>query len=90
MMILRDIPVVEIRDSKIEKNIKKKGEIKNLEVESIIHHSCDDLNIPINRENPDGFYQEVKQKQQAQVCQKFSLHNKKVKSSVRQKLFNIT
>ena len=86
-MVLRNIPVVEIRDPKIEQDIKKKGEIKYFEVESIIHHSGDDLYIPIDCENPDWFYQEVKQKQQPQVCQKFSLHIKKVKSSMKQKLF---
>ena len=80
MMILRDIPVVEIRDAKIEQNIEKEGKIKYFEVESIIHHPCDDLYIPVNCENPNGFYKEVKQKQQPQVCQKFSLHIKKVKS----------
>ena len=80
LVVLGYIPVVEIGDPEIEQDIEEKGKVKDFEVETVIHHARDDLYVPVNSENPDGFDQEVQRQQQPQVCQKFSLHNKKVKS----------
>jgi hypothetical protein len=51
MMILGNIPVIEIGDPKIEENIEKKGKVKNNQVKSIIAHPDNILNIPVNSEN---------------------------------------
>jgi len=89
LMILGYIPVVEIGDPEIKEDIEEEGKVEDFEVETIIHHARDDLYVPVNSKNPDGFDQEVKRQQQPQVCQKFSLHSKKVKSSVNRNFSSI-
>jgi hypothetical protein len=74
MMVLRNVPVVEIRDPEIQKNIEEKREIENNEIEPVIRNPGDILNIPVDCKNPDRLDQQVQRQQQAKVCQKFPLH----------------
>jgi hypothetical protein len=87
LVVLGNVPVVEVGNAEIEKDIEKEGEIQEVKIETIIHDPRDDLNIPVNCKNPDRFDQKIQSKQQSEVCQKFPLHIKKVKSFREQKLF---
>ena len=86
-MVLRNVPVIEICDAQVEKDIEQKGKIKKVKIETVLHHASDDLDISVDGENPNWFDQKIQCKQQSEVCQKFSLHIKKVKSFRGQKLF---
>ena len=90
MVVLCNIPVIEIGDPKIKENIKEKREIENDKIKPVITYSDNILNIPVDAEYKDRFNKKVKKKQESQVCQKFSLHIKKVKSFREQKLFRET
>ena len=79
MMVLGNIPVIEIGDPKIEENIEKKWKIKNNEVKSIIPNTDNILNVPVNSKYKDRFDQKIEWKKQSQVCQEFSLHKRKNK-----------
>ena len=80
MMVLGNIPVIEIGDPQIEENIEQKGKIKNNQVKSIISHPDNILNVPVNSKNKNRLDKKIKWKKQSQVCQEFSLHIKKIKS----------
>jgi hypothetical protein len=81
LLVLRNVPVVEIGDAEIEQDIEKEGKIQNFKVEPIIEGSHHVLNIPVDSKNPDRFDEKVEQKHQPKVRQEFSLHIKKVKAS---------
>ena len=87
MIVLGNIPVIEIGDPKIEENVEKKGKIKNNKVKSIISYPYNILNVPVNSEYKNRFDKQVEWKKQSKVCEKFSLHKKKIKSFREQKLF---
>jgi hypothetical protein len=54
-MVLPYVPVIEIGNSKIKKDIEKKGKVENDEIKTVIIDPCNVLNITVNSENPDGF-----------------------------------
>ena len=59
MMILGNIPVVEIGDPEIKKNIEKKGKVKNDQVKTIIPYPDNILNVPVNPENKNRLDQKI-------------------------------
>ena len=59
MMVLCDVPVIEICDPKIKKDVEKKGEIENDKIESVISNADDILDIPVNSKNKNRFDEKV-------------------------------
>jgi hypothetical protein len=55
LLVLRNIPVIEIGDAEIEEDIEKKRKIEHFKVESIIHRTHHVLNVPVDGKNPDWF-----------------------------------
>ena len=51
MVVLRDIPVVEIGNAKIKDDVEKEGEIENNKIKTITLGSDYILNVPVNSEN---------------------------------------
>ena len=59
MMVLGNVPVIEIGDPKIEENVEQKREIKNDQIKSVISYPDDILNVPVNSEYKDGFDKKI-------------------------------
>ena len=77
LLVLGNVPVVEIGDSEIKEDIKQEGEIQHFKVKPVIQGSYHVLNIPVDGKNPNRFDEKVEQKHQPEVRQEFSLHIKK-------------
>jgi hypothetical protein len=87
LVVLGDVPVVEIGNSQVKQDVEKEGEVEQIEIKPVFHHPRHNLNVPIDGKDPNRLNQKIQREQQTQVCQKFSLHIKKVKSFRGQKLF---
>jgi hypothetical protein len=59
MVILGNVPVIEIGDSKIEKDVEQKRKIKNDQIKSVISYTDDILNVPVNSEYKDRFDKKI-------------------------------
>jgi hypothetical protein len=55
LLVLRNVPVVEIGDAEIQENIKKERKIQHFKVEPIIQGAHHVLNVPVDGKNPDRF-----------------------------------
>jgi hypothetical protein len=55
MIVLGNIPVIEIGDAQVEKNVEKEREIEYDKVKPIISHPYYVLYIPVYPENEYGF-----------------------------------
>ena len=71
MFMSGNISVVEICNSKIQKNIQNYGEIKQGKIKSIILCTHNILNSTINSQQPKRFYKGVKSNQEDKVRQEF-------------------
>jgi hypothetical protein len=74
VVVLGDVPVVEIRNAEIQKNIEKKGEVEYDGIKTVIGSADRILHGKVNPEDPEGLDQQVQEKEQSEVGQKFSLH----------------
>ena len=63
LLVLGYVPVVEVGNSQVEQNIEKKGEIKNREVEPVIHITNNILDRSVYPEDPERFHQQVQEEQ---------------------------
>ena len=79
LVVLGDVPVVEIGDPEIQQDIEEKGEIEDNQVKAIIPHPHHILDVPVNPENENRLDKQVQQQKQPQVCKEFSLHESEVK-----------
>ena len=77
-MMLGDVPVIEIGDPGVEKDVEEKGKIEEREIETVIKVPDHVLNCPVNPENPERLHQEVEKQQQSEVRQEFSLHGYRI------------
>jgi hypothetical protein len=59
--ILGNIPVIEIGNPEIKQYVKKKGEIEDGEIKAEIFSAHNILHGSVDAENPEGFYQQVKE-----------------------------
>ena len=59
MILLTDIFIVEIGNSKIKQNIQEKRKTENGIIESILFGTNDQLNIPVNTEDPVRLDEEI-------------------------------
>ena len=59
MVVLTDVLIIEIGDTKIKQNIQDKWKTENCIIESILFRAHNDLDIPVDTEDPVGFYEEV-------------------------------
>jgi hypothetical protein len=50
MLVLGNVPVIEIGDPKIQEDVEKKGKIKDDKIKSIISNSDNILNVPVDSE----------------------------------------
>jgi hypothetical protein len=64
LVVLGDIPVVEIGDAKIEKDVEKEGEIKNNKIKTVLLGTYNVLNAPVDAKYPKGLNQQIKKKDQ--------------------------
>jgi hypothetical protein len=62
MNMLGNVPVIEIRDACIKKDVKKKCEIENIKVKPIRFQTNRILNGPVDPENPERLDQEIQRK----------------------------
>ena len=60
--------------------IKQEREIKHDKIKPVAFNTYCFLDSQVNPENPEGFYQKVKEKDQPEVCDEFLLHEKTIKS----------
>ena len=74
MVVLCNIPVVEIGDSEIEQYIKKECKIENGKVKTIFTRTNGVLHRTIYPQYPERLYQQVQEQQYDQVCDEFFLH----------------
>ena len=74
MVVLRDVPVVEIGDAEIEQDVEQEGEVKEGKIKSVFGGSYSILNYAVNPENPERFDQDIQKEQEGQVGDKFLLH----------------
>jgi hypothetical protein len=74
MVILSNIFIVEIGDSKIEKDIEKERKIKKCDVVTINLSTHSNLNIPVNAKNPKRLDQQVEGQNKEEVGYKLALH----------------
>jgi hypothetical protein len=63
VVILGNVPVVEVGNPKVEQDIEKKREVEDDEIEAIITHPDDPLNGEIDPKNPDRLYEKVKKEE---------------------------
>jgi hypothetical protein len=56
LLVLCNVPVIEICYSKIQENVEKERKVKKIKIKSIIHGSNDVLNVPIDGKDPYWFY----------------------------------
>ena len=64
LVILGYISVIKVSNAKIEKDIKKKGEVENYEVKTIISGTHGILNPAVNAKYPTRLNQKIKKKNQ--------------------------
>jgi len=83
VVVLRDVPVIEVGNPEIKQDIEKKREVENYKIEAILLDANCILNGPVDTENPERLDEKVQEKKQSQVCQKFTLHECLEKSRVR-------
>jgi hypothetical protein len=55
LLVLCNVPVIEICYSKIQENIEKERKVKQIKIKSIIHGANDVLNVPVDGKNPYRF-----------------------------------
>jgi hypothetical protein len=79
VIVLGNIPVIEICYPQVKQDIKEKRKVKNYRIETIFSNSYTALHREVDSENPYRLDQKIEKKQQAQICQEFSLHEKKSK-----------
>jgi hypothetical protein len=63
LVVLGNISVVKIGDSKIEENIEQEGKIEDDEIKTVIAGSNNILDRAIDAQYPKWLYQQVKKKQ---------------------------
>ena len=74
VIVLGYISIIEICDTKIEKNIKEKCKIEYRKIEAIFARSSYILNSTIDAENPERLNQEIKKQKKSKIGYKFTLH----------------
>jgi len=74
LTILRNISVIEIGNSKIKENIKKKGEIENDKIKPKILGTNHVLHSSVNAKNPEWLNQQIQKKKKTKVGKKLTLH----------------
>ena len=74
VIVLGYIPVIEIGNSKIEQDIKKKSKVKYCEIEAILTRGCNILDRTIDAENPERLNQKIKEQKKSKIGYKFTLH----------------
>jgi len=75
MLMLRDVTIVKIGNTGIQKDIEKKCEIKDREIESIVFSTDYILHCPVNPENPKGFDQQVQDEKQCKIRKELFPHS---------------
>jgi len=74
--MLGNVSVVEVRHSQVQEDIKEKGKIQDRKVKTEILNTDRILNRPVNAQDPERLYQEIQEKEQAQVGEEFFLHTR--------------
>ena len=74
VIILGYIPVIEICNPKIEKNIKKESKIEYRKIKPIFAWSSYVLNGAVDAKNPEWLNQKIKKQQKTEISYKFTLH----------------
>jgi len=64
LVVLGNIPVVEIGNAQIEKNKKEKRKVENGEVQPVFFGTYQILHLPVDAKNPQWLYQKVKKNEQ--------------------------
>jgi stalled ribosome alternative rescue factor ArfA len=62
LLVLGNVPVIEIGDPKIKQNVEEKGEIKNNKIKAVISYTNNILDISVNTKYKDRFDKKVKGK----------------------------
>ena len=70
------MPAVEILNAEISEHVKKKGEVEEREVETVIALGNQVLHRSVDAEDVERLDQEVDQDQQADVEQEFAVHTR--------------
>lgn len=70
LMVLRDIPVVVVGNPQIEDNVEDEGDIQQGVVKAKIPVPNNDLDVPVNAENPQRLDQKIEKDDQNQVGDK--------------------
>jgi hypothetical protein len=74
VVVLGNVPVVEICDPEVKQDVEKKGEVEDHEIKAELRRADGILNGPVDPEDPERLDQQVKEKEEAEVGKKFPLH----------------
>ena len=67
VVVLCNVPVVEIGDPEIEKNIEEKRKIEYRKIKTILAWSHDILHRAVDAKNPEGLNQQIKKKEKTEI-----------------------
>lgn len=75
VVVLCNVTVVVVCNSYIEQNVQKHREVKQRKVKSVTLVANQVLNSTVNSKNPKWLYQQIEEKQQYQIRNKFAFQN---------------
>jgi len=74
VLVLGYVPVVEIGDTKIEKDVEEEGKVKNGEIKTVFTGCGHVLNRSVNAKYPKWLHQQVDEQKKTEIGDKFTLH----------------
>ena len=73
--VLRDVAAVEIRDAKVEQDIKQVREIENGLVNPVGGVAQQILHLPVDAKNPEWLHQQVEKQEENDILDEAILHD---------------
>ena len=74
LVVVGDVPAVEIGDTKVEQYIKKVGEIENGEILSVRRITEHVLHLAVDAHYPERLHQQVEKQQENDILDETVLH----------------
>ena len=76
MIVLSNVPVVEICDAHIQNDIQQESEIEDGKIDSITFGTNYVLNFAVYSQYPKRFDEQIQEKQESKISDKFFSHKK--------------
>jgi hypothetical protein len=67
LVVLGNVSIIEIGDSKVEEYVEEEGKVENHEVKTVFTGSHGILNPSVDTENPKRFNQQIEEKNKNKV-----------------------